>query len=171
MRFVFVTALVLGVIILAAGVCRIILTEPEASLLQLSTPLNLSDSDNSGGAGEGIIVAIHRDAGRPGWPNIDTERVDASSPTRPAIVLTRPVANSTETARRNRVTGTVLLEAVLSKSGEVREIIPKWKLPDGLTKQAEESARRIEFKPALLNSRPIDQRVLIQYDFAMVRKD
>src|SRR5258707_9252502 len=99
-----------------ARVARIVLTDSEADLLRLSEPQAISDGGE--GIGEGVIVAIHRDSGGPGWPNIDTEDIDANSPTRPAIVLTRPVADFTETARRNRVTGTVLLQAVLSRSGE-----------------------------------------------------
>jgi hypothetical protein len=162
-------ALALGTCLLMARVAKIVLTDSEADLLRLSEPHAISNG--GGGIGEGVIVAIHRDSGGAGWPNIDTENIDANSSTRPAIVLTRPVADFTETARRNRVTGTVLLQAVLSRSGEVNQIIPEWKLPDGLTKQAELSAASIAFKPALLNGQPIDQRILIQYDFKMVKKD
>lgn len=161
----FVTAFGLG--IFAASLFHTISTEPNIAPLQLTAA---NDAPSNHRIIEGRIVAIHRYSGGPGWPNIDTEQIDPASATRPAIVLTRPPADATEAARKNKTTGTVLLSAVLSGSGVVRDVVAEWKLPDGLTEQARKAAAQMEFKPALVSGRPVDQRILIQYDFMRISK-
>jgi len=70
----------------------------------------------------------------------------------------------------NEITGAVLLEAVLSPSGEVRDVKVLKGLPYGLTKNALESITRIKFKPAIKNGRPVSQRMKFEYNFNLYDK-
>ncbi|HEX8459742.1 MAG TPA: energy transducer TonB [Pyrinomonadaceae bacterium] len=85
--------------------------------------------------------------------------------TRRAQIISKPEPLYTEEARRNQVTGTVRLRLVLTAAGQVTGITPLTKLPDGLTEKAIEAARRISFKPAEKDGRPVSQYVTIEYNF------
>jgi hypothetical protein len=43
--------------------------------------------------------------------------------------------------------------------------VPLATLPEGLTEQAIEAARDIEFKPASKDGRPVSQYVTVEYNF------
>ena len=54
---------------------------------------------------------------------------------------------------------------VLAADGTVQNIVPLATLPEGLTEQAIEAARDIEFKPASKDGRPVSQYVTVEYNF------
>jgi TonB family protein len=85
--------------------------------------------------------------------------------TRKADILYKPEPLYTFNARRNNVTGTVRLRMVLAADGTVQNIVPLATLPEGLTEQAIEAARDIEFKPASKDGRPVSQYVTVEYNF------
>jgi len=85
--------------------------------------------------------------------------------TRKADILYKPEPLYTFNARRNNVTGTVRLRMVLAADGTVQNIMPLATLPEGLTEQAIEAARDIEFKPASKDGRPVSQYVTVEYNF------
>jgi TonB family protein len=85
--------------------------------------------------------------------------------TRKAQITSKPEPLYTEEARRNQVTGTVRLRLVLSAAGQVTNITPLTKLPDGLTEKAIEAARKIGFTPAEKDGRKVSQYVTIEYNF------
>jgi len=62
-----------------------------------------------------------------------------------AKILFKPEPRYTEEARKNLITGTVILKAVLSSSGTVMTIKPISALPFGLTEEAISAARRINY--------------------------
>jgi TonB family protein len=84
---------------------------------------------------------------------------------RKARVIARPEPQYTNEARDNAVTGTVVLRAIFSASGEVTNIRVVSGLPNGLTEKAVEAARRIEFAPAMKDGRPVSQYIQIDYNF------
>jgi TonB family protein len=84
---------------------------------------------------------------------------------RRAVITYRPEPNFTEAARRNNVTGVVRLRAVLTAAGQVTSITVLRGLPDGLTEQAIEAARRIRFTPAQKDGRAVSQWVVVEYNF------
>jgi|GEM_PF-522605 len=97
---------------------------------------------------------------------VDYDRVHrVSEVTRKAVITYRPEPNFTEAARRNNVTGTVRLRAVLTATGQVTNISVLRGLPDGLTEKAIEAARQIRFSPAQKNNRPVSQWVVVEYNF------
>jgi TonB family protein len=82
-----------------------------------------------------------------------------------ALITFKPEPGFTEEARRNNVTGTVRLRAVLSASGEVTNVSVVKGLPDGLTNKAIEAAKRIRFNPAQKDGRTVSQYVVLEYNF------
>ncbi len=85
--------------------------------------------------------------------------------TRRAVITSKPEPQFTEEARKNNVTGEVVLRMVLSSSGAVTGIQPVKRLPDGLTEKAIEAARRIQFTPAEKDGHKVSQYVSVVYNF------
>jgi TonB family protein len=82
-----------------------------------------------------------------------------------ARILSRPEPQYTEEARKNQVSGTVVLRAVFSSSGQVTNIRTVSGLPHGLTERAMAAARQIRFAPATKDGRPVSQYIQIEYNF------
>jgi|GEM_PF-3511789 len=81
-----------------------------------------------------------------------------------AQVLEKPPPSYTEEARKNQVTGTVVLRAVLSSTGQVTNITVVRGLPDGLTERAIAAAKKLKFKPAMKDGKPVSQHVQLEYN-------
>jgi TonB family protein len=82
-----------------------------------------------------------------------------------ARILSRPEPQYTEDARKNQVSGTVVLRAVFSSSGQVTNIRTVSGLPHGLTERAMAAARQIRFAPATKDGRAVSQYIQIEYNF------
>jgi TonB family protein len=82
-----------------------------------------------------------------------------------ARILSRPEPQYTEEARKNQVSGTVVLRAVFSSDGTVTNIRTVSGLPNGLTEKAMEAARQIRFAPATKDGRTVSQYIQIEYNF------
>ncbi|HEY0321506.1 MAG TPA: energy transducer TonB, partial [Pyrinomonadaceae bacterium] len=95
-------------------------------------------------------------------PNKVYTTKDVSSKAR---ILSRPEPQYTEEARRNQVTGTVVLRAVFGANGAVSNIKAVKGLPDGLTEKAISAARQIRFVPAQKDGRAVSQYIQIEYNF------
>jgi protein TonB len=82
-----------------------------------------------------------------------------------ARLLSKPEPQYTEEARKNQVSGTVMLRAVFSSSGEVVQIRALNTLPFGLTERAIAAARQIRFVPAMKNGHPVSVYMQLEYNF------
>ena len=82
-----------------------------------------------------------------------------------ARVLSKPEPTYTESARKNQITGTVVLRAVFSSGGSVTNIHAVSGLPDGLTERAIAAAKQIRFVPATKDGRPVSMWMELQYNF------
>jgi len=80
-------------------------------------------------------------------------------------VLAKPEPQYTEDARRNQITGSVVLRVVFSRTGEVINIRAIHALPFGLTERAIAAARQIRFRPATRNGRPVNVFMQLEYNF------
>ena len=80
-------------------------------------------------------------------------------------VISKPEPTYTEDARKNQITGTVVLRAVFAADGTVRAIHVTSGLPDGLDRRAVEAARHIRFIPATKDGRPVSMWMELQYNF------
>lgn len=82
-----------------------------------------------------------------------------------ARVLSKPEPQYTEEARKNQVTGTVVLRAVFTSGGQVTNIRAVAGLPYGLTDRAIAAARQIKFMPATKDGRPVSMYIQLEYNF------
>jgi TonB family protein len=98
-------------------------------------------------------------------PTVDEQVFTSCNVMRKARILSRPQPQYTESARINEVSGTVVLRAVLSSSGEVTNIRAVSGLPYGLTEKAVEAAREIQFVPAIKDGHAVSQYIQIEYNF------
>jgi TonB family protein len=116
---------------------------------------NIGGGDrNDGGGGPG--------GGGGGDPNRIFSGRDVTSKAR---VLSKPEPQYTEEARKNQITGTVVLRAVFSSSGQVTQIRAVSGLPYGLTERAIAAARQIKFVPATKDGRQVSMWMQLEYNF------
>ena len=101
-----------------------------------------------------------------GGGGTDYNRIFKSSEvTSRARVLDKPEPQYTEAARKNQVTGTVVLRAVFSSSGSVMNISTIRGLPDGLTEKAIAAAKQIRFVPAQKDGHNVSMWMQLEYNF------
>lgn len=84
-----------------------------------------------------------------------------------ARFLTMPEPPYTKDARDNKVEGTVVLRAVMSKTGRIEDIQVLVSLPDGLTEQAIKAARKIKFDPAIKDGKAVSMWIQLEYRFSL----
>jgi TonB family protein len=82
-----------------------------------------------------------------------------------ARVLLKPEPQYTEEARKNAVTGTVILSVVFSRDGQVTNIRAVQTLCCGLTEKAIAAAKLIRFEPATRNGRAVSTQMQLVYNF------
>ncbi|MGH9966391.1 MAG: energy transducer TonB [Pyrinomonadaceae bacterium] len=82
-----------------------------------------------------------------------------------ARVLSKPEPQYTEEARKNQITGTVVLRAIFTSSGQVTQIRAVSGLPYGLTERAIAAARQIRFTPATKDGRAVSMYIQLEYNF------
>jgi protein TonB len=82
-----------------------------------------------------------------------------------ARVLSKPEPQYTEEARKNQVTGTVVLRAVFTSGGQVANIRAVSGLPYGLTERAIAAARQIKFSPATKDGHAVSMYIQLEYNF------
>jgi TonB family protein len=80
-------------------------------------------------------------------------------------VLAKPEPQYTDEARRNQITGTVVLRVVFSRFGDVTNVRAVQSLPFGLTEKAIAAARQIRFLPAIKDGRPVSVYMQLEYNF------
>ncbi|MGB9178958.1 MAG: energy transducer TonB, partial [Pyrinomonadaceae bacterium] len=85
--------------------------------------------------------------------------------TQKARILSKPEPQYTEEARKNQISGTIVIKAVFSSNGTVTNIRPVSNLPFGLTEKAIAAARQIRFVPAMKDGHAVSQYIQIEYNF------
>lgn len=72
------------------------------------------------------------------------------------VVIRRVEPHYTPEARANRVAGVVILEAVIDREGNVKDVRVLKPLPFGLDTAAADALRQWKFKPGTLDGKPVD---------------
>jgi protein TonB len=78
-----------------------------------------------------------------------------------------PPPQYTEIARKARIQGVVIVQAIVTKTGEVQEVKVLKGLPMGLDKAAEDAVKKWRFKPATLNGKPVDVYYNLTVNFTL----
>jgi len=81
------------------------------------------------------------------------------------VLAQKPEAVYTEAARRNGITGTVIIKAVFTSAGNVSDIRVVSGLPFGLTENAVAAAKRIKFYPAVKDGKKVSTLTQLEYNF------
>lgn len=125
------------------------------------------------GTGQGVGIGSGTDIGN-GCVASGKNRVTCSGTSNPfkqsevdqrARLLLKPEPQYTEEARRNQVTGTVILRVIFSSEGEVDQIQAVRTLPFGLTERAIAAARQIKFVPAMKGGQAVSVHMQLEYNF------
>jgi TonB family protein len=115
---------------------------------------NIGGGDrNDGGGGPG--------GGGGGYDRIFTGK-DVTSKAR---LISKPEPQYTEDARKNQITGTVVLKVVFASNGSISNIRTVSGLPYGLTERAIAAARQIKFVPATKDGHPVSMWMQLEYNF------
>ena len=107
----------------------------------------------------------HGCCGPTGGGDRDNRTFSGSEVDQRARLLSKPEPQYTEEARKNQISGTVMLRAVFSSSGEVVQIRALSSLPFGLTERAIAAARQIKFTPAMKGGRAVSVHMQLEYNF------
>ncbi|HKG58296.1 MAG TPA: TonB family protein [Pyrinomonadaceae bacterium] len=82
-----------------------------------------------------------------------------------ARLISKPEPQYTEDARKNQITGTVVLKVVFASNGSVQNIRTVSGLPYGLTERAIAAARQIKFQPATKDGHQVSMWMQLEYNF------
>ena len=126
-------------------------------------------------------VSLHRKAGiievvnGPGLPYEPAIQVASSDETKQLFtgkevdkkvrLGMKPEPSYTEEARRNQITGTVVLKCVFAANGAVTNIRVMSGLPYGLKEQAIDASRKIKFIPAIKDGKYVSMWMQLEYNF------
>ena len=83
------------------------------------------------------------------------------------IVTNRVKPDYTDTARKAKVTGVVIVECIIDKNGNVDRVKIVKDLPMGLGQEAAEAVRKWKFRPGTLNGQPIDVIFNLTVNFSL----
>lgn len=119
------------------------------------------------GTGEGSGIGTGSGGGRGNTRGSGVGRSAVKGPSAPLRILEKPRAGYTDQARNNNVQGVVMLRVTFLSSGRIGSISTLKGLPHGLTSKAIEAARRIRFKPKLVNGNPLNVTKRIRYNFTI----
>jgi TonB family protein len=80
-------------------------------------------------------------------------------------IISKPEAGYTEEARRNRVSGRIVVDVVLCRTGKVTDLHVVKGLPHGLNEEALKAARRIKFEPGEKDGETVSVKIRVMYGF------
>ena len=122
-----------------------------------------------GKAGSSVIASqqTKQDVAPPRQPALGPDYASYSkNPTFKKLrILAKPEAGYTDEARRNNVSGQVVLRVLFGETGSIHQISVIKFLPFGLTERAIAAARQIEFEPAELDGRKVAYPLIVVYNF------
>lgn len=119
----------------------------------------------AGGPGCGTPAHLRKDGRSCIGGNVNSGAFKVTEVDQRPRLLFKPEPQYTEEARKNQLSGTVMLRVVFSSAGEVDQIRAVHSLPFGLTERAIAAARQIKFVPAIKNGHPVSVQMQLEYNF------
>ena len=89
-------------------------------------------------------------------PKIPDGPVRVGGDVKAPVVIKRVEPVYTDLARKGKVTGVVIVEAIIDKDGNVDKVKVLKGLSLGLSEAAEDAVRKWKFKPGTMNGQPVD---------------
>ena len=83
------------------------------------------------------------------------------------IPIYSPDPSYTKQARKDKVSGTVVVQIIVDTAGDVRDVKVVKPLGHGLDETAIETIRTWQFKPAMRNGSPVNVRMLVETSFRL----
>jgi protein TonB len=96
-----------------------------------------------------------------------TKRAEPPPDFIPVEIIFKPRPEYTDVARREKIEGEVLLEALFTAGGQITNIRVQQGLGYGLNEMAVKAAQQIQFKPAKKNGAPVDSVAAIRIIFKL----
>ncbi|MFY9555774.1 MAG: energy transducer TonB [Blastocatellia bacterium] len=118
------------------------------------------------GTGRGGGIGYDPNAKVPDSPINSQTNVARSVDTKP-VILVNVQPHYTEEARREKIQGVVTLRILVDETGSPTRISVIQGLPYGLSERAIEAARRIKFKPAMKDGKPVSFWIVLQMNFSI----
>jgi TonB family protein len=84
---------------------------------------------------------------------------------RPVCIISKPRAAYTDGARTNNIEGHVTLRVTFLANGTVGTVQVMDSLPYGLTENAIQAAKSIQFRPKMVDGQPVNTVMTFQYGF------
>lgn len=100
-------------------------------------------------------------------PTPEKPPVELPAKSEPVVILWKPAANYTDTARRKNTQGDVRLRITFKNNGLIGNITIISELNDGLTENAIKAARRIRFLPAEREAKTYSVAKAVEYRFTL----
>jgi TonB family protein len=117
--------------------------------------------------GRGVQQSGFGDAAAQAAPTSHNRSVPTAAATTSVEIISKPKPVYTEEARRLRLEGEVLVEALFAATGEIRVQRVVQGLGHGLDEAAEAAANKIRFKPAMQNGQPVDSTAVVHVVFEL----
>jgi len=93
---------------------------------------------------------------KPPEPPADAGPLRVGGDVKAPVVVHRVDPQYPDIARKSRLAGVVIVEAIIDKNGNVDQVKVLKGLPMGLTENAEADVKQWKFKPGTLNGEPVD---------------
>lgn len=98
-------------------------------------------------------------------PSPNDENLAKGNPNEKRLeILYKPRAQYTQDARKNQISGTVRVLVLFSRTGKTM-VFPITDLPNGLTENAVQAARQINFLPMQKDGQPVSVVRVVEYNF------
>lgn len=121
---------------------------------------------STGGVIGGILGGMVPTAAPPPPPKQHTGPVKVGGQVQEAMLISKPLPVYPPLARQARITGTVVLHAIISKDGRVEELTVISGHPL-LVQAAKDAVQQWRYRPTLLNGEPVEVDTTIQVTFTM----
>jgi protein TonB len=134
---------------------------PPVSSNQMGVIGGVGPAGSPGGVLGGVLASANSAA-----PKIEVKRLKVSSGVTAANLISGPKPPYPPIAKQARVQGTVVLQAVISKSGTIEGL----KVISGhpmLTQSALDTVRNWRYKPTYLNGEPVEVETTINVNFSL----